>query len=214
MKWDWVADHVPDLVELTGQHAYLALLPVLFGLLISVPLGVLCVRWPKLYPPVFGGANLLYALPSIALFIVLIDYTGLTAWTAIIPLTLYTFSVLIPNVVDGLRSVPDASRQAATAMGFGTTRRLVQIELPIAVPVIMAGLRVATVSSISMVSVAALVGLGGLGQLFTDGFQRDFPTEIIVGIVLTVLLAFVCDALLVLAQRLLTPWARARVTSR
>lgn len=210
MRWDWVWAHAGMLAGLSGRHLYLALLPVVFGLVISVPLGVASVRWRWLYPPVFAGVNLLYALPSIALFVLMFNFTAFSSWSAIVPLTLYTLSVLVPSVVDGLRQVPEPVRQAATAMGFGPLRRLVRVELPIAVPVIAAGLRVATVSSISLVSVAALVALGGLGQLFTDGFQRDFPTEIIVGVVLTVALAFAADVVLVVAQRLLTPWSRAR----
>jgi osmoprotectant transport system permease protein len=211
IRWNWIADHLQDFVDLTGEHLFLSLAPVLLGLLISIPLGVASIRWSWLYPPVFAGANLLYAIPSLALFMLMLDLTGLNSrWTAIVPLTGYTLAVLVPNVVDGLRQVPASVRQAATAMGFGTWRRLIQVELPIAVPVIMAGLRVATVSSISLVSVAVLVGQGGLGQLFTDGAQREFPTPIIAGIVLTIILAFAADLALVTAQRLLTPWARSR----
>jgi osmoprotectant transport system permease protein len=114
--------------------------------------------------------------------------------------------VILPNVVDGLRSVPDDVRQAATAMGFGPLRRLAQVELPLAGPVIIAGTRVATVSSISLVSVGQLIGIGGLGYLFTDGLDRDFPTEIYVGLILVIALAVACDLLLVLARRMLTPW--------
>lgn len=213
MRWSWILDHGSLFRHLLGQHIYLAVMPVLYGLLISLPLGILCVRWPRIYPPVLALTSILYALPSIALFIFLLDYTGLNPPTAIIPLTIYTLSVLVRNVVDGLRSVDEPIRQAATAMGFSGTRRLLQVELPIAVPVVMAGLRVATVSNISLVSIGSLIGLGGLGQLFTDGFQRDFPTEIWAGVVLTVLLAFVADTLLVLAQRLLTPWARKRASA-
>jgi osmoprotectant transport system permease protein len=211
VRWNWITGHVGDFADMTGQHLYLALLPVVLGLLISIPLGVASIRWSWLYAPVFAGANLLYAVPSLALFMLMLDLTGLnSALTAIVPLTGYTLAVLVPNVVDGLRQVPDSVRQAATAVGFGPWRRLIQVELPIAVPVIMAGLRVATVSSISLVSVAVLVGQGGLGQLFTDGAQREFPTPIIAGIVLTILLAFAADLVLVFAQRLLTPWARTR----
>ena len=211
IRWNWIADHLQDFADMTGQHLYLALMPIVLGLVISIPLGVASVRWGWLYPPVFAGANLLYAIPSLALFMLMLDLTGLdSSLTAIIPLTVYTLAVLVPNVVDGLRQVPQPVRQAATAMGFGTWRRLIQVELPIAVPVIMAGLRVATVSSISLVSVAVLVGQGGLGQLFTDGAQREFPTPIIAGIVLTIALAFIADLVLVTAQRLLTPWARTR----
>jgi osmoprotectant transport system permease protein len=210
MRWSWIFDHGSLFRHLLGQHIYLAVMPVLWGLLISLPLGILCVRWPRIYPPILALTSILYALPSIALFIFLLNYTGLNPSTAIIPLTVYTLSVLVRNVVDGLRSVDEPIRQAATAMGFSGTRRLLQVELPIAVPVVMAGLRVATVSNISLVSIASLIGLGGLGQLFTDGFQRNFPTEIWAGVALTVLLAFVADTLLVLAQRLLTPWTRGR----
>jgi osmoprotectant transport system permease protein len=214
VRWDWVADHTQLFTDLTREHLYLALMPVLLGLLVSLPLGIASVRWPWLYPPVFALSNLLYALPSLAVFMLMLDLTGLrSSWTAIIPLTGFTLSVLVPNVVDGLRQVPDPVRQAATAIGFGAFRRLIQVELPIAVPIIMAGMRVATVSSISLVSVAVLVGQGGLGQLFIDGFQRDFPTPIVAGIVLTLLLALVADLLLVVLQRLLTPWARTRGTS-
>jgi osmoprotectant transport system permease protein len=157
---------------------------------------------------VLSAANVIYALPSLALFVALIDYTGLSDITVIIPLTLFSLVVILPNVVDGLRSVPDDVRQAATAMGFGPLRRLAQVELPLAAPVIIAGTRVATVSSISLVSVGQLIGVGGLGYLFTDGLDRDFPTEIYVGLILIIVLALACDLLLVLARRLLTPWQR------
>ena len=213
-QWGWVPDHVDYLVDLTKTHIYLSIMPVVFGLLIAIPLGILCVRYPKAYPPVFATVNVLYALPALALFAVLLPYTGLNSATVIIPLTIYTLSVLVPNVVDGLRSVPDSTRQAATAMGFSTTRRLLQVELPISVPVVMAGLRVATVSNISLVTVGVLVGVRSLGELFTDGFQRNFGTPIVVGIVLIVLLAFVADALLVAIQWVLTPWARGRRAER
>lgn len=210
IDWVWIGEHWGLFASRLGEHLYLSLIPVVLGLLISLPLGLACVRWPRIYPPVLGATSVLYALPSLALFVLLLDFTGLSPATAIIPLTLYTLSVLVRNVVDGLRSVPEPVRQAASAMGFGATRRLLQVDLPIAVPLVVAGVRIATVASISLVSVASLVGFGGLGRLFTDGFQRSFPTPIVMGIVLTVALAVTADGLLVLAQRLLTPWARAR----
>jgi osmoprotectant transport system permease protein len=202
---DWSA--VPTYV---WENAYLGIAPALIGLVISVPLGIACVRWKWLYPPVLSGASVLYALPSLALFIVLIPYTGLTDTTVIIPLTLFSLCVLVPNVVDGLRSVPEHVRQAATAMGFGTVRRLAQVELPIAVPVVIAGLRVAVVSSISLASVGQLIGVSSLGYLIIDGYQRDFLTEILVGGGLIIALALVCDVLLVLLRRVLTPWRPRR----
>ncbi|MCD0448240.1 ABC transporter permease [Actinocorallia sp. API 0066] len=206
VRWDWIASHIELFGDLTVEHLKLSLLPILFGLLIAVPLGVLCARWGWLYPPVLTIANILYAVPSLALFLVLLDFTGLTIWTVVIPLTLYTLSVLVPNVVDGLRQVPEQTRQAAVAMGYTPLRRLVAVELPIAVPVIMAGVRVATVSNISLVSVGALIGIGGLGRLFKDGFDLQFTTPVFAGIVLIIALAVLFDFALVLLQRLLTPW--------
>jgi osmoprotectant transport system permease protein len=205
---DW--SQVPQLI---WENAYLGVVPALIGLVIALPLGIICVRWKWLYPPVLSVTSILYALPSLALFIVLIPYTGLTDTTVIIPLTLFSLCVLVPNVVDGLRSVPEPVRQAATAMGFGTLRRLVQVELPIAVPIVIAGLRVAVVSSISLASVGQLIGVSSLGYLIVDGYQRDFLTEILVGGGLIIALALVCDLLLVLVRRLLTPW-RPRRTRR
>jgi osmoprotectant transport system permease protein len=204
----WALSNASYLAQLTGQHAYLALVPVLVGLAVSLPLGVMCVRYSWLYPPVLGLTSILYALPALALFVVLVAYTGLTDTTVMIPMGIYSLSAIFPSVVDGLRSVPEPVRQAAVAMGFGTWRRLVMVELPVAIPVIIAGLRVATVSSISLVSVGALIGTGGLGDLFIDGEQRNFSTEIIVGVVLIVALTIVSDAVLVIARRLLTPWQR------
>jgi len=210
MIWSWIPANAGLIWQLTLENAILGLVPPLLGLMISAPLGIACVRWGWLYPPVLSGASVVYAIPSLALFVVLIPYTGLSDATVIIPLTLFSLCVLVPNVVDGLRSVPEPVRQAATAMGFGTMRRLAQVELPVAIPVIMAGLRVATVSSISLASVGQLIGVSSLGYLFIDGLQRDFPTEIFVGIVLVIALALAADIVLVMIRRLLTPWQRGR----
>jgi len=202
---DW--SQVPTL---TWESAKLGILPALFGLIISVPLGIVCVRFRWLYGPVLSVTSVLYALPSLALFIVLIPYTGLTDTTVIIPLTLFSLCVLVPNVVDGLRSVPEPVRQAATAMGFGTMRRLARVELPISVPIVIAGLRVAVVSSISLATLGQLIGVSSLGYLLIDGYQRAFLTEILVGGGLIIALALVCDLILVLVRRLLTPWRPRR----
>jgi osmoprotectant transport system permease protein len=208
MIWSWIPGNLSQIWHLTLENAYLGVVPALLGLVISVPLGIICVRWSWLYPPVLSATSVVYALPSLALFVALIPYTGLTDTTVIIPLTLFSLCVLLPNVVDGLRSVPEPVRQAATAMGFGTIRRLVQVELPIATPIVIAGLRVATVSSISLASVGQLIGVSSLGYLFIDGLQRDFPTEIVVGLALVIILAFVADLALVGLRRLLTRWQR------
>ncbi|WP_433467809.1 ABC transporter permease [Spirillospora sp. CA-128828] len=213
IDWGWIGEHTDTLTEHALIHLRLALLPVVSGLVISLPLGVLCRRWGWLYPPTLTISNVMYAIPSLALFMIFIQYTGLTASTVMIPLTLYSLSVLVPNVVDGLASVSEPVRQAATAMGFGPLRRLMQVELPIAVPIVIAGTRVAAVSSISLVAVGQLIGQGGLGYDIIRGYQLQFQTQIIAATVLIVLLALVTDAILVTVQRLLTPWARARGTA-
>jgi osmoprotectant transport system permease protein len=212
MQWSWIPQNWTIIWQYTLDNALLGLLPPLIGLVISVPLGIVCVAKRWLYPPVLSLTSALYAVPSLALFVVLIDYTGLGNITVIIPLTLYSLCVLVPNVVDGLRNVPEGVRQAATAMGFGPVRRLVQVELPLAVPVVIAGLRVAVVSSISLASISQLIGVYSLGWFFTDGEQRAYPTEIYAGIVITVLLALLCDLILVAIRRVLTPWSRGRRT--
>jgi osmoprotectant transport system permease protein len=208
VNWDWITGHLPLIGQLLGEHVLLSVLPVVIGLAVSLPLGVACARYPRLYGPVLLLTSVLYAVPSLALFVFMLALTGLTTPTVVIPLAVYTLSVLVRNVVDGIRSVPDSVRDAAVGMGFGPLRRLVQVELPVAVPLIMAGTRVATVSNISMVSIGSLVGFGGLGQLFlTYGIQLNFfLTAIVTGVVLTVALAVAADTLLVGVQRLLTPW--------
>jgi osmoprotectant transport system permease protein len=192
----------------TAANALLGLLPPLIGLVIALPLGIICARYRLFYAPVLSVTTLIYAIPSLALFVVLIDYTGLSNETVIIPLALFSLCILVPNVVDGLRAVPQPVRQAATAMGFGPMRRLVKVELPLAVPIIIAGLRIAVVSSISLASVGQLIGVSSLGYFIIDGFQRSFQEEIWVGIILIIVLALVCDLLLVGVRRLATPWSR------
>jgi osmoprotectant transport system permease protein len=210
VDWSWIPQHTGQIGQLTLASIYLGLVPSLIGLAISLPLGIVCVRWGWLYPPVLSVTSVLYALPSLTLFVVLIPYTGLTDATVIIVLTLFSLCVIVPNVVDGLRSVPEPVRQSATAMGFGPLRRLLRVELPLAIPVVLAGLRIAIVSSISLASVGQLIGVSSLGYLFVDGYQRDFPTEIIAGIVCMVALAVACDLVLVVVRRVLTPWMRGQ----
>jgi osmoprotectant transport system permease protein len=210
MDWSWVGDHLGQVLHYTGRNAYLGLVSVLIGLAISIPLGVLCARFRWLYIPVSAISTALYAIPSLAFFVVLLNYYGLQDETIIIPLTLFSLSVLIPAVVDGLHNVPEHVRQSATAMGFGPMRRLFTVELPVAVPVVTAGMRVATVSSLSLVSVGSLLGsnFGGLGYYFNLGDQQGFPTAVWTGIVAVVILALVADLVIIIIGYLLTPWAR------
>ncbi|TVZ05823.1 ABC transporter permease [Trebonia kvetii] len=204
--WSWIPSNGSLIWQLTWENAKLGVLPALYGLILSLPLGIIAARWRWFYPPVLTAINILYAVPSLALFIALIPTFGLTDTTVIIALTVFSLCVILPNVVAGLRGVPAPVTQAATAMGYGPLRRLVTVELPLATPVIIAGLRVGVVSGISLASVGQLIGVSSLGYLFIDGLQRSFPTEIYVGLVLVIALALVCDLLLVGAGRALTPW--------
>ena len=207
MMWSWIPSNWSLIWQLTWENAKLGVLPALYGLVISLPLGVIAARWRWFYPPTLTVINILYAVPSLALFIALIPTFGLTDTTVIIALTVFSLCVILPNVVAGLRDVPAAVTQAATAMGYGPLRRLVTVELPLAVPVILAGFRVGVVASISLASVGQLIGVSSLGYLFIDGLQRSFPTEIYVGLVLVIALALVCDLIIVAVRRALTPWA-------
>lgn len=196
---------------LVGLHLRESLLPVLAGLLISLPLAQLCVRFRWLYPPVLWVTTVLYAVPSLAFFVLLIDYTGQTELTVMIPLTVYSLVVLVPAIVDGVRSVPRETLAAATAMGIGPVRRYLQVQLPIATPAIIAGLRVATVSSISLVSIGALIGnQGALGNLINDANIYDRPELALNAVLSMAVLAILVDGLLVLVRLLLTPWMPRR----
>ena len=206
MIWSWIPGHLSYLWQLTWENLKLGVLSALYGLALSLPLGVIAARWRWFYPPALTVVTIIYAVPSLALFIALIPAFGLTDTTVIIALTVFSLCVILPNVVAGLRAVPAAVTQAATAMGYGPLRRLITIELPLAVPVIMAGLRVGVVSSISLASVGQLIGVTSLGYLFVDGLQRSFPTEIYAGLFLVIVLALVCDLILVAVRRALTPW--------
>jgi len=181
----------------------------LAGLVISLPIGQLCSRLPKFYPPVLGLVTVIYSIPSIALFVLLIDITGETETTVFIPLTLYTLAILVPGVVDGIRSVPPNVLDAANGMGYGRVRRYLTVELPIALPTLMAAVRVAAVSSLSLMSIGATIGnYGGFGDLFILGL-RVFDSKLIwLGLISLLVLSVLCDLLLRWVQRLLTPWAR------
>ncbi|MEU4190328.1 ABC transporter permease [Kribbella sp. NPDC026611] len=207
----WIGDNSGLIWEQLREHIYLAILPVVLGLIISVPLGYVATRYSWLANPLIAFGGILYSLPSIALFIVIPAILGtkvLSTINIIVALTIYTVSLLIRNVIDGLRSVPPDVRQSAIAVGYGALHRVIAVDLPIAVPVIFTGLRVVTVANISMVSVGAVIGIGGLGELFTLGFQKDFLTPVVVGVVLSLALALLADLVLVSLQRVLTPWAR------
>lgn len=210
LDWGWLADHVPALLYRTGQHLYLAAIAVAIGLAVSLALGILASRRRPLYAPISLVAGLVYTIPSLALFAALVPIVGLGVLTAEIPLILYTLVILFRNVVAGLDAVPPDVREAADAMSLAGPARLLRVELPLAVPLIVAGLRVATVSTIGLVTITATLGdaLGGLGFFIFEGARRSFATEIYAGAVPTIVLALVLDRLFVWLQGRLAPWDR------
>jgi osmoprotectant transport system permease protein len=212
----WFLGHLDQVWQLMLNHAVLALVPLVVGLLLAIPLGWLAKRYRVLYSPLIAGTGLLYTIPSLALFILmpLVLGTGiLDPINVVVALTIYTIALLVRTVADGLGSVPDEVVQAATAMGIGRGRRFWSVELPLAVPVIAAGLRVAAVSNVSIVSVAALLGIPQLGSLFTDGFARNFLDPIAVGILACMVLALAMDLAILLLSRAATPWLRTGATA-
>ncbi|GAA2556836.1 ABC transporter permease [Pseudonocardia hydrocarbonoxydans] len=217
MNWSWIPRNLDRVAELTVQHLWLALLPVLLGLIVALPLAWLATRARVIRTVLITVTGLLYTVPSLALIVMLPLVLGigiLNPLNVVVALTIYTVALLVRSIADALDAVPQAVVAAATAMGYTPLRRFVAVELPLAVPVTVAGLRVAAVSNMSLVTVGAIVGLGGLGALFTDGFQRDIPAEILTGIVLVLVLALLVDVALLAIGRAVTPWTRAGAGAR
>jgi osmoprotectant transport system permease protein len=210
LEWSWISSNVDDIWEQFWEHIVLTVFPVGFGFLLAFPLSLMAIRWPRIYSPLLGMTGVLFSIPTLALFVIMIPVTGLSRATAIIPLTLYTLLILVRNTVEGLAGVPREVSESAEAMGYRRTRRLLRIELPLALPVIVAGLRIATVNTIAYVAITSLIGQGGLGSLMLVGFQRLFPTPLIVGLVLAIAFAVIADLGLLSVERALTPWKRAR----
>jgi osmoprotectant transport system permease protein len=212
VRWDWVFDHLGPIVDRAGQHLYLAGIAMVVGFAISFVLAAISIRQRRIYPVVTLLATSAYTIPSFALFAGLVAITGIGTVTAEIPLVLYTLVLLIPNIVAGFDSVPLDVVDSADGMGFTRGQRWWQVELPLAVPLVVAGLRLASVSTIGLVTVSAILGdsLGGLGYYILDGYHRHFTTEILVGGLLSIGLAVAADLIFVLLQRLLTPWAARR----
>ncbi|TDT82660.1 osmoprotectant transport system permease protein [Arthrobacter sp. AG258] len=208
---EWFLANSGMVFERGGQHLVLALVPMVLGLVISIPLAQLARQSGALRSVVLTASSLLYTIPSLALFIILPTVLGtriLDPVNVVVALTIYAVALLVRAALDAFDSVDAEVSQAAQAMGFKPLARFLKVDLPLSLPVMFAGLRVVSVSNISLVSVAALLGVGNLGMLFTDGLQRDFVTEVVVGIIAILVLALVMDALLVLLERILTPWER------
>jgi osmoprotectant transport system permease protein len=210
VRWDWVSRHGDDIFHALREHVVLTGIAVGLGLLIAFPLALLARRWRWLLAPVLSLTGILYTIPSLALLALLVPWTGLSRTTAEIALVSYTLLILIRNIVAGVDGVPASVKEAADAMGYRPARRFLAVDLRLATPAIVAGLRIATVTTIGLVTVTGLIGLGGYGSLIDDGLKRTFSTPIVVGAGLSVVMAIVLDLGLVLLERSLTPWARRR----
>lgn len=209
MDFSWLQRNTDLIVTMTIEHAWWSVAAVLAGLILALPVGYLVHRTGRTAGIWLALAGLLYAIPSVALFVVMPLILGtriLDPVNVIGALAVYCFALLVRNVRDGFAGVDPVVKQSAISMGFGPVRRVLRVEFPLAMPVIFAGLRVATVSTISLVTVGAVIGNGALGQLFDTGFRSGFITPILAGIIVTLVLALVADGLILIIQRITLPW--------
>jgi osmoprotectant transport system permease protein len=209
-EWRWVDRNADQIMQRLGEHLALTAVALAAGLVVSIALAVLSLRWRWFYTVALSTAGALYVIPSLGAFALLVPFFGLSFTTAVIPLATYTLLILLRNIVTGIQQVPGEVREAAVGMGFTRMKLLLQVELPLALPVVIAGLRVAAVTTIGLVTVTSMLGMGGLGYFIRQGIQTTTPnpTAIIVGIGLSIVLAVVVDFLLWLSERVLAPWAR------
>jgi osmoprotectant transport system permease protein len=210
IDWGWVGDHLDELAFRTLQHLYLAAIAVAVGFVISFGLAIWSIRRRAVYPPIAAIAGILYTIPSLALFVALVPITRYSILTAVVPLILYTLLIFLRNIVAGFDAVPTDVLEAADGMGYRPSTRLWRVELPLAIPLVIAGVRLASVSTIGLVTVTGILGdaFGGVGFFIFEGYRHGFPTEIAFGAVPSILLAVGADLLLVAVQRRLTPWTR------
>jgi osmoprotectant transport system permease protein len=206
--WSWVGDHADEIWQRTREHFWLTIVAVGIGFVIAGGLALLALRFRWTYGPILGTTNVIYAIPSLALFGFLVPITGLGFRTAEIALVSYTLLILVRNMVTAIDGVPEAVREAADGMGYTRWRRFFGVELRLATPAIVAGVRIALVTTVGLVTITAIVGEGGYGTFILDGIDRDFSTPIVVGAVCSIVLAVSLDLAMVLVERFLTPWAR------
>lgn len=216
IDFDWIAGHLDQVLIRIVQHLQLTVIPLALGIVISLILAIWAVRQQRVYGPITLVTGLLYTIPSLAAFAVLRPILGLSLLTAIVPLTTYTLLILVRNFVAGFNAVPAEILEAAEGMGYTRRQRLFRVELPLAVPLIIAGVRLASVTTIGLATIASVLGdsFGGIGQLITEGIQNFFPTKYLLGAALSVLLAFAADFLFVRIERIVTPWAHAKAAVR
>lgn len=208
LSWTYLERNGQDVLRYLGEHVTLTAQAVAIALVVALPLAALAHLRPRLAGAVLAGTGVLYTVPSLALFAVLAPYTGIRRTTVLIGLVVYALLVLVRNVLAGLQGVDPAARDAARGMGYGRTRTLLAVELPQALPAVVTGLRLATVSTVALVTVGVVVGYGGLGQLMFRGFRSNYRAEVVTATLLCLLLALVADLLLAALGRLLVPWRR------
>jgi osmoprotectant transport system permease protein len=208
IDWDWIVRNAGQIVDRTWEHLGLTAISVALGLVISVGLAIVALRWRWAYSLITWATGLLYTIPSLALFAILVPVVGLNATNAVIALTSYTLLIIIRNLVAGIDGVPASVIEAADGMGYTPQARFWKMEVPLALPAIIAGLRIATVTTVGLVTVTAVLGLGGYGFFILRGLNTFFWTQILVGVVLSVVLATLLDVGFVGLERLLSPWAR------
>lgn len=206
---EFVRTRGQELLDAGVEHLWITAASVAAGVLLALPLALIARRWRAAAAPVLGLTTILYTVPSLALFSLLVPVFGISASVVVTGLTLYSLTILVRNFLAGLDAVPEDAREAARGMGYGPVRLLWEVELPLAMPAVMAGVRIATVATISLTTVGSIVGYGGLGNLIKDGMQSFFKAEVLTASVICVVFALVADLLLLGVQRLLTPWARA-----
>lgn len=208
IRWNYISDQWDDIQAALIDHIQLTVVSVLLGIVLSSALAAVALRFRWTAGPITAVSAVIYTIPSVALFGILVPYTGLSKTPAVIALTGYTFLVLVTSIIAGFRSVPRPVREAADGMGLTSRRRVLTVELPLALPYIITGIRVATVTTVGLVTVASIIGQGGLGDLILDGLRRTYWTPMVVGAVLSVVLALVLDLGIWLLGRAITPWAR------
>jgi len=209
LRWSWVGDHLDDIASRGAQHLWLTLVSVVVALAISFPMAIFAHRRRWVIQPITWISSALYTIPALALISLLLPITGLSLTTVAIPLTTYNLLILFRNTLAGLDGVEPDVLEAAEGLGLTPRQRLWRVQIPLALPVIIAGVRIATVSSIGLVTIAALIGRGGFGQFILLGLNTFFWTPLVVGVVLSVAFAFLADLALLGLQRVTTPWARA-----
>lgn len=216
VEWGWITDNVGGIASMLGQHVLLSLIPVIASLILSIPIGYVISLLGPVTNPILAVFGALYSVPSLALFVLIPALVGtkiLDPLNVVVALTIYSTALLSRSVVDGLREVPAEVRQSADALGYGKFRRLLRIELPLAMPVIFAGLRVATMANIALVSISILIGVKSLGTLFDQGFNQNFLTPVYVGLVLAILVAIAADLVILAVRRSTLPWTEVARTT-